>query len=90
MTTQVSKNLLFNTFGVEDFNSLEEVINDMPPSMVEYHLANLGNLDDDSYLNKRDIEKTLVFGEYNLYLDYDSNIYLEVDLVESNVTDSLW
>lgn len=90
MTAQVSKNLLLNTFGVDDFNCLEEAIGDMPPSMVEYHLANLSNFDEDFYLNKRDIEKTVNFGEYSIYLDYSNNIYLEVEILDVQAADSLW
>ncbi|AXH15055.1 hypothetical protein [Malaciobacter mytili] len=89
MTKQISKNILFNTFKVEDFTSLEEVINNMPPSVVEYYLDNLDQIEDNSYLNKRDIEHSLYFGNYSLYLDYSDNIYLEIDIKDEE-TDSFW
>ena len=33
---------------------------------------------DDSYFNKRDIEESISIGDYNLYIDYSKNIYLEL------------
>ncbi len=89
MTKQISKNILFNTFRVGDFTSLEEVINSMPPSIVEYYLDNLDQIEDNSYLNKRYIEHSLYFGNYSLYLDYNDNIYLEIDIKDEE-TDSFW
>ncbi len=39
MTILLNKNSLYNTFGVENFNSLENAVNGMAPSMVEYYLS---------------------------------------------------
>ena len=39
MLTQINKTLLFATFGVEDFNSLEESVDNMAPSLAEYYLG---------------------------------------------------
>ncbi|AXH09767.1 hypothetical protein CP960_07890 [Malaciobacter halophilus] len=90
MTKQINKNTLFNTFGIDNFNSLEEVINSMPPSIVEYHLNSLDDMENEIYLNKRDIEKSVNFGEYNIYLDYSENIYLEVEFTEDTLTSSFF
>ncbi|RXJ98336.1 hypothetical protein CRU98_09860 [Arcobacter sp. CECT 8986] len=90
MTKQINKDILFNTFGVNDFSSLEEAINSMAPSIVEYHLNSLDNEDDTIYLNKKDIEKSLYFGDYSIYQDYSENVFIEVELKEEELTTSFW
>lgn len=91
MITLLNKTSLYSTFGVETFDSLEGVINTMAPSMVEYYLSDLSANDDEYYLNKRNVEKTIHVGEYSLYYDYDENICLEVELNElEDETASLW
>ncbi len=89
MLTQINKTLLFTTFGVEDFNSLEKSVDNMAPSLAEYYLADLCYFNENNYLNKKDIEKSFSFGEYTLYLDYNEDIYLETDLSQEETT-SLW
>lgn len=79
MITLLNKISLYNTFGVDDFNSIEGAIDNMAPSMVEYHLSDLSQYCEDTYLNKRDIEKSVTIGDYSLYIDYSDNIYLELD-----------
>ncbi|WP_418185606.1 hypothetical protein ACNSOS_01075 [Aliarcobacter vitoriensis] len=88
----IDKNSILNLFGVENFNLLESTIDSMSPSLVEYHLANFCNISDDiSYFNKRDIENSFSIGEYSIYLDYDENIYLEVQESNlDNLTQSFW
>ena len=92
MTILLNKNSLYNTFGVENFNSLENAVNSMAPSMVEYYLSDLGQYCENIYLNKRDIEKSVSIGDYNLYIDYSNNIYLEIDIEENSnhETASFW
>ncbi|WP_121626173.1 hypothetical protein [Poseidonibacter antarcticus] len=92
MITLVNKISLYNTFGVDNFNSIEEAINTMAPSMVEYYLSDLSEYSEDIYLNKKDIENTLSLGDYNLYIDYNDNIYLELDNNQTSVyeTASFW
>jgi len=92
MITLVNKISLYNTFGVDNFNSIEEAINTMAPSMVEYYLSDLSEYSEDIYLNKKDIENTLSLGDYNLYIDYNDNIYLELDNNQISVyeTASFW
>ena len=77
MITLLDKTSLYNTFGVNSFNSIEEAMNKMAPSMVEYYLTDLSKYSEDIYLNKRDIENSLYIGDYSLYIDYNDNIYLE-------------
>lgn len=90
MITIINKETLYNTFGVNDFTSLEGVMDNMAPSLVEYYLSSLGDSNDDSYLNRREIENSICIGDYNLYKDYDDNVYLEVTLNEEYQADTLW
>lgn len=91
MITLLNKTSLYSTFGVDTFDSLESAINSMAPSMVEYYLSDLSACDDEFYLNKRNVEKSICIGEYSLYYDYDENICLEVELSELDEnTGSLW
>lgn len=90
MITLLNKTSLFSTFGVKDFDSLELAINNMAPSMVEYYLSDLSSSFEEFYLNKRNIEKSISFGEYSLYMDYDENISLEFEQEENIITNSLW
>ncbi len=65
----------------------------MAPSMVEYYLSDLSNNNNDAYLNKRNIQDTINIGEYFLYLDYDDEVFLEINDAISNKefeTNSLW
>ena len=92
MITLIDKVSLFNTFNIKDFLSLEGAVDQMAPSTVEYHLFDLSNNCEDSYLNKREIEHSIFIGDFSLYLDYDKNIYLEIDsdLINNQQTGSFW
>lgn len=91
MITLLNKSYLYTTFGVEDFTALENSVQNMAPSMVEYYLSDMSSSSDNEYLNKRDIQQTLNLGEYSLYLDYNDNIYLEIDISSfEDETQSLW
>ena len=90
MITQINSDSLFNLFRVIDFDLLESAIDNMAPSLVEYYLSGLME-NDDYYFNKRDIENIISIGNYNIYLDYSKNIYLE--LIEDTIDDgtqSFW
>lgn len=88
----IDKSSILNFFGVENFSCLESIIDSMSPSLVEYHLANFcSNSDDTIYFNKRDIENSFSIGEYSIYLDYNENIYLEIEKSNlDNLTQSFW
>ena len=92
MITLLDKLSLYNTFGVDNFNSIEEAVNTMAPSMVEYYLSDLSQYSEDIYLNKRDVENSLNIGDYSLYIDYNKNIYLELDRnqISTFETASFW
>lgn len=89
MITQINKESLYNSFGVENFNNLEGVIDSMAPSLVEYYLSSLCEYNDDTYFNKREIENSILIGDYSLYIDYNKNIYLEIDK-QDDETQSFW
>ena len=89
MITQVDKDSLFNTFGVKNFELLYSAIDNMAPSLVEYYLSSFTN-DDELYFNKRDIEESISIGDYNLYIDYTKNIYLELNSTTEEITQSFW
>lgn len=86
----VNKDSLYNTFGIKNFKLLEGAVDTMAPSLVEYHLSTLSEDSEEAYFNKRDIENSLSIGDYNLYMDYGENIYLEIDLIEDNSTEGFW
>lgn len=92
MIVSINKSSLFNTFSIKDFHSLEGAIDNMAPSLVEYYLSSFCDTHEDNiYLNKRDIEEKVSIGDYNLYLDYSENIYLElVSSVEDTQSLSFW
>ena len=91
MITLINKSSLFTTFGVDTFDSLEGAINSMAPSMVEYHLSDLSSYNEEFYLNKRNVEKSISIGDYSLYYDYDKNVSLEIEMNElEEETGSLW
>ena len=89
MITQVDKDSLFNIFGVKNFKLLHSAIDNMAPSLVEYYLSSFTN-DDELYFNKRDIEESISIGDYNLYIDYTKNIYLELNSTTEEITQSFW
>jgi len=92
MILLLNKISLFSTFGVDSFDSLDASINTMAPSMVEYYLSDLSSGNDDTYLNKRNIQDSINIGEYSIYLDYDDEIYLEIEDNQEDdyETASLW
>ena len=91
MITQINKDSLYNMFGVGNFDLLESAIDNMAPSLVEYYLSSFCNDNDEAYFNRRDIEECVSIGDYNLYLDYNKNIYLELNSsVGDDSTQSFW
>lgn len=91
MILLLNKISLYSTFGVNDFNSLDNAINNMAPSMVEYYLSDLSNGVENIYLNKKNIQHSLNVGDFSIYLDYEDEIYLEInDEKEDSETSSLW
>ena len=92
MVLLLNKTLLYSTFEVDNFDSLDNAINSMAPSMVEYYLSDLSNGNEDAYLNKRNIQNSLCIGDYSLYIDYNEEIFLEIEdtKAEDLETGSLW
>lgn len=92
MVLLLNKVSLFSTFGVDSFESLDLSINSMAPSMVEYYLSDLSSGNDNTYLNKRNVQHMISIGEYSLFLDYNDDIYLEIEdnTQDDYETGSLW
>lgn len=92
MIIQLDQNSLFSTFNVTCFQELEEGIQSIAPSMVEYHLSDLSSTDTESiYINKSNIQQTIYLDQYSIYLDYEDSIYLEfIEKDDEYETESLW
>lgn len=90
MITIINKESLYNLFGINNFSSLEGVIDSIAPSLVEYHLSSFCEYADEVYFNKRDAEQKVSIGDYNLYFDYNENIYLELESSNDELTQSFW
>ena len=94
MIKQIEKNGIFSLFNIDDFIHLEQILDEYSPSLAQYHLENFfSNIDEESFLNKREIQNSFNIGDYSIYLDYDDNIYLESikdNLIDSYQTSSLF
>ena len=92
MTIQLENSSLFQIFKVSCFDELEQGINNIAPSMVEYYLEDLSSSSNESiYINKSNIQKTISLDQYSLYLDYSDTVYLEVlEKDDDYDTQSLW
>ena len=93
MIIQLDQNSLFNTFQVSCFQELEEGIQSIAPSMVDYHLSDLSSTNNNEpvYINKSNIQQTIFLDQYSLYLDYEESIYLEfIEKEDDYETESLW
>ena len=92
MTIELDTNLLLQTFKVSCFDNLEQEIQSIAPSMVEYYLDDLSSsTNEPAYINRSNIQKTIYLDQYSLYLDYSDTVYLEVTEKDDNYeTESLW
>ena len=92
MTIQLENSSLFQIFKVSCFDELEQGINNIAPSMVEYYLEDLSSSSNESiYINKSNIQKTICLDQYSLYLDYSDTVYLEIlEKDDDYDTQSLW
>lgn len=92
MIIELEKDLVFSTFNVSSFESIELKMQSIAPSMIEYYLSDLAsNSQESAYINKSNIQHTINLDEYSLYMDYSENIYLEfIEKDDSYETQSLW
>jgi len=92
LTVKLDTSLLFNTFKVNSFEQLEQGMQSLAPSMIEYYLSDLSSSVSESfYINRSNIQKTIFLDEYSLYLDYEDFVYLEfVQKDNFYGTESLW
>ena len=91
MISQINPDSLYNLFRIENFELLENTIDNMSPSLAEYYLESLINRNEDIYFNKKDIETSISIGNYNIYIDYNKNIYIEeLTKMIDETTQSFW
>lgn len=92
MIIQLDTNSLFQTFKVSSFDELEQEIQNLAPSMVEYYLNDLSlSINEPAYINKTNIQKTIYLDQYSLYLDYSDTLFLELLEKENDyTTESFW
>ena len=92
MTIKLDTNALFQTFKISCFEELEQEIQTIAPSMVEYYLDDLSSsISEPAYINRANIQKTIYLDQYSLYLDYSDSVYLETLEKDDNYdTESLW
>ena len=92
MIISIDKEHIYNLFGVTDFISLEMAIDIMAPSLLDYHFSDFFKYGEEIlFFNKREIENSFYLGNYSLYLDYNENLFLEIDKLEAeDSTSSFW
>ena len=92
MIIQLDTHSLFQTFKVSSFDELEQEIQNLAPSMVEYYLNDLSlSINEPAYINKTNIQKTIYLDQYSLYLDYSDTLFLELLEKENDyTTESFW
>jgi len=83
---QIDTNQLFNLFKADSFNILELKINEQPPSFVEYYLSEFlkDKKEDQVYLNKSNVQNSFCFNNFNFFLDYDNNLFIENTNIYTN------
>jgi len=89
---QLDTNSLFQIFKISCFDELEQEIQSLAPSMVEYYLDELSlSTTEATYINRSNIQKSIFLDQYSLYLDYWDTIYLEKQEKDNSYeTESLW
>ena len=92
MAYLVEKEIVYSTFASGSFDDLEESMNNIAPSMCEYYLNNLiDNLESNSLFNRSNIQNSIYINDYSIYLDYDSNIFIDISKeIDDFETSSLW
>ena len=92
MIIQLDTTSLFQTFKISSFEELEQGIQSIAPSMVEYYLDDLSSATTEAaYINRSNIQKSIFLDQYTLYLDYWDSVYLEKQEKDDTYeTESLW
>lgn len=90
MIISIDKERIYSLFGVTDFSSLEIAIDMIAPSLLDYHFSDFFNYGEEIlFFNKRDVENSFNLGSYSIYLDYNENLFLEMNKLEDD-TSSFW
>lgn len=92
MIIQLDTTSLFQTFKISSFEELEQEVQSIAPSMVEYYLDDLSSSTTEAtYINRSNIQKSIFLDQYTLYLDYWDSVYLEKQEKDDTYeTESLW
>ncbi|WP_198304484.1 hypothetical protein [Arcobacter vandammei] len=92
MVISLDKEYVYNLFGANDFCSLESIIDNIAPSLLDYHISDFcNNFEEILFFNKKDVENSFSYGNYNLFMDYNQNLFLEVDSTKvDDSTSSFW
>jgi hypothetical protein len=83
---------LFTLLNISSFDKIQGAINNIAPSLLEYHLEQLiQNIQSNIILNRHNIQDTINLDIYTIYIDYSDNLYIEVQIIEDDyITESLW
>jgi len=78
MVVNVDKNEIFSLFKINSIDELEEIKYLISPSVYEYHLKSIVDLNEGVFLNKTMVEVSVfLFDNYVIYKDYDDEYYIE-------------
>jgi hypothetical protein len=93
MFYQIDKNDFLHIFSIsnDNFEDLRGVLDKEPPSVVEYHLSMLELSDESVESFSLSIKDIFSYGIYNIVIDYEDNLYLEINRdYSTSDTASFW
>jgi hypothetical protein len=69
---------LKSTFNIDSFDQLNSAIDQLPPSLLEYHIESLLSYADEALsFNRNSIEHSVYIEKYQIYFDYEQQCFLE-------------
>ena len=93
MFYQINTDEFLHIFGISsiDTNDLRTTLDKEPPSVVEYHLSMFQLGDDPIDTFDLSIKDIFSYGIYNIVVDHENNLYLEVNRdYSTSDTASFW
>lgn len=85
---KVELNELIESFGVKNKEELIKLIDCSAPSIVEYKLNELADLNEDTYLNLKNIETTVTTYSGDVYFTYSDECFIDLKISEDIDTGS--
>jgi hypothetical protein len=79
MFTPIDKERFFHIFNINSTGYIKDTLENEPPSVVEYHLSLLESSNEPIEGYSLHIKDLFSFGIYNVLIDHEDNIYLEVN-----------